>query len=225
VGDATFSTKATARIREICARGKIVIVVSHGMQSIRDICNRCLWMENGRVVMDGKPGEVTKAYIDSVRAADEALLMEKFRKFIGARSLRKGWAVTRVTLFNGECGEERVLLEAGEPTRIRILAVAPIDVLDAMVRVRIVRLDGLLVFNEVFSTMACRLHDQSLGLEIEMTPLVLGTAIYRLDVSLESATNSLAEHSIIFEVVTPAPPTGGKPMLLYPVSASAMLVE
>jgi lipopolysaccharide transport system ATP-binding protein len=225
VGDATFSTKATARIREICARGKIVIVVSHGMQSIRDICNRCLWMENGRVVMDGHPEEVTKAYIDSVRAADEALLMEKFRKFIGARSLGEGWAVTRVSLLNGECGEERVLLQAGEPTRIQIRAVAHIGAVDAIVRVQIVRLDGLLVFNEVVSTMICRLQDQSLGLEIEMTPLVLGTAIYRLDVSLESATNMLAEHSIIFEVVTLAPPTGGKPMLLYPVSASAMLVE
>jgi len=224
VGDATFSGKATIRIKEICARGKIVIIVSHGMQSVKDICNRCLWMENGHVVMDGSPEAVTKAYIDSVRAADEALLMEKFRKFIGVRSLRAGWAVTRVTFLNGEFGEQRVLLEAGQPTRMQIQAVAPVAAVDSIIRVRIMRLDGLLVFNEIFSITASRLCDQSIGLEIEMTPLVLGAAIYRLDVSLESAANIFAEHSSIFEVFTHTPPTGGKPMLLYPVSASATLV-
>lgn len=223
-GDANFSVKATARIREICARGKIVLIASHGMQSIRDMCNRCLWMDNGRVIRDGDPVEVTKAYISSVRAADEALLMERFRKFIGTRSLQEGWAVTRVTLLNGEFDEERVLLEAGQRTRIQIVAVAPMDAVDAVVGVRIVRLDGLLVFNERFPVGTCRLHDQSVGLEIEMNPLVLGTAIYRLDVSLESATSVLAEHSSIFEVVSLTPPSGGKPMLLYPINASATLV-
>jgi lipopolysaccharide transport system ATP-binding protein len=54
VGDASFSAKATARILEICARGKIVILVSHGMQSVRDICNRCIYMKDGQIVMDGR---------------------------------------------------------------------------------------------------------------------------------------------------------------------------
>ena len=78
VGDASFSVKATARILEICARGKIVILVSHGMQAIRDICNRCIYMKDGRIVMDGQPDAVTRAYIEEVREADEAELMLKF---------------------------------------------------------------------------------------------------------------------------------------------------
>lgn len=222
VGDASFSIKATARIMEICARGKIVIIVSHGMGSIKSICNRCLWMENGRVIMDGSPESVTKAYIDSVRAADEAQLMETFRKFIGVRSMHAGWAVKQVAIFNGESGEQRSLLEAGQPTRFEIRAITSVAEVEPSVRVRITRLDDLLVFDEFFPAEAFRLHDQSIALEIEMNPLVLGSAIYRLDVSLEAGTSIYAEGSSIFEVFAFNPPVGGKPMLLYPVTASAM---
>jgi len=225
VGDANFSIKATARIMEICARGKIVIIVSHGMGSIKSICNRCLWMENGHVVMDGSPEAVTKAYIDSVRAADEAQLMEKFRKFIGVRSMQDGWAVKQVAIFNGESGEQRSLLEAGQPTRLEVRAVTPVGETDSGVRVRITRLDDLLVFDECFPVEAFRLCDQSIGLEIEMATLVLGSAIYRLDVSLEAGVTVCAESSCIFEVFAHNPPTGGKPMLLYPVSASAISTD
>lgn len=225
VGDANFSVKATARIMEICARGKIVIIVSHGMHAIKDICNRCIWMENGHVTMDGSPEAVTKAYIDSVRAADELQLMEKFQKFIGVRTLQAGWSFKQVAIFNGESKEKRVLLEAGQATRFVVRALTPISAAGASVRMRITRLDDLVVFDELFSTEAFRLHDQSIALEIEMTPLVLGAAIYRLDVSLEAGAIVCAESSSIFEVFVFNPPTGGKPMLLYPATVAAISTD
>lgn len=225
VGDAAFAAKATKRIREICARGKIVLIVSHSMQAIKDICNRCLWMDNGRIVMDGNPDDVTKAYIDSVRADDEAQLIQKFKKMIGRRSLLDGWEVTQVTLFNGESREQRALLEAGQPTQIKIQAIAPDAMSGAVVRVRIARLDGLSVFDESFSTSTFRLSDQSIGLEIEMTPLVLGVAVYRLEVILELDETVCAENFSIFEVYTLNPPIGGHPMLLYPISVLALSTD
>jgi lipopolysaccharide transport system ATP-binding protein len=221
VGDASFSGKATARIKEICAQGKIVIIVSHGMQSIKDICNRCLWMENGRVIMDGSPEEVTTAYIDSVRAADEALLMERFQKLIGARSSQTGWDIKQVTIFNGKTDEQRTLLEAGQPTRVQICAVAPVGQSNYGVHVRITRLDGVLFFDELFHSDMYRLSDQTLGIEIEMTPLLLGVATYKLEVSLEMGSTVFADNASIFEVYSSDLPTGGKPMLLYPITASA----
>lgn len=220
VGDASFSAKATARIMDICSRGKIVIIVSHGMGSVTSICNRCLWMDNGHVVMDGSPNVVTRAYIDSVRAADEAQLMEKFRKFIGSRSIQTGWSVDQVAIFSGDSGEQRAMLEASHPARFEIRAMLPFDSTGAIVRVQITRLDDLVVFNECFPVEIYRLRDGSVGLEVEMTPLVLGTAVYRLDVSLEYESTICAENVSIFEVFTLNPLTGGKPMLLYPLSAS-----
>jgi lipopolysaccharide transport system ATP-binding protein len=224
-GDTAFAAKAAARIREICARGKIVIVVSHSMRAIREICNRCLWMDGGRVVMDGRPKEVTAAYIDSVRATDEALLIEKFRKLIGVRSSREGWHITEVALFNGEFSEPRTVLEAGLSTRLSVKAVAPSVDVESTIRLRMTRLDGLVVFDEHFPLEPYRLGDRAIALDIEMTPLVLGAAIYRLDVTLMSAQIVCGEYSSIFEVYSLIPSTGGKPMLLYPVSATVTAVD
>src|SRR6185503_15052818 len=71
VGDAGFSRKAGARMQELARAGRIVLVVSHGMRSIVDMCSRCLWLDGGRIVMDGDPRAVTAAYEQSVRAADD----------------------------------------------------------------------------------------------------------------------------------------------------------
>lgn len=222
VGDATFSAKATARIKEICARGKIVIIVSHGMQAIKDICNRCLWMENGRLIMDDSPEVVTKAYIDSVRAADEAQLMGKFRKLIGVRSMQDGWSVQRVAIFGGATGARGALIEAGQPARFEIRAKTPAGHSDVRIRVQIKRLDELLLLDEFYFAEAFSTFDCFIGLEIVMTPLVLGAAIYRLDVSLFDGEVIRAECSDIFEVYTLNPPAGGKPMLIFPISGSAI---
>lgn len=225
VGDANFSAKATARIKQICASGKIVIVVSHSMQSVRDICNRCLWMEDGRVTMDGPPDAVTRAYIDAVRSVDEAQLMERFRRLVGVRSLRAGWQIHKVEIFQPASPDPRFVLQACEPVRFEIHAVTPQAEPQAHVRVRMTRLDGMLVFDESFDVANFRMADRSIALGVEMLPLVLGAAIYRLDVSLESATAVGAEHSGIFEVFVFDPPTGGKPMLLYPMTARAMSAD
>lgn len=225
VGDASFSVKATARILEICSRGKIVILVSHGMQSIRDICNRCLYMKDGRVVMDGTPDAVTKAYVDEVREADEAALLQNFRSHVGSRSFKAGCGFERVTLLSGDSEQNCVRIEAG--CRLRIRVIARHTGLDraAVLRMRIVRLDDVLLFHEDFAVSDYALDLDCVGIEVEFSPMALGAAIYRLDVFLledkRTADVLIAECSTIFEVFTMDPPSGGKPMLLYPVFASS----
>lgn len=227
VGDASFSVKATARILEICARGKIVILVSHGMQAIRDICNRCIYMKDGRIVMDGKPDAVTKAYIEEVREADEAELMQKFQSHVGNRSLKTGSEISRVSLFSGEIELNCVRVEAGSRLRVQIVARHQGIESGAVLRVRIVRLDDLLLFHKDFPIGDYVLDGGDIGLEIEFSPLMLGAAIYRLDVSLlESDPDSCepcARSATIFEVFTLDPPSGGKPMLFYPVTGRVVL--
>lgn len=221
VGDAAFATKATQRIREICARGKIVIVVSHSMQAIENICNRCLWMEAGRVVMDGSPEQVTKAYIQAVREEDEAQLLGKFRELIGLRSFRAGWNIRRLEMYSGAGATPRNLLEVGERVRFALHTESDAGFQGSSVRFRIFRLDGLPVFDETFPGQDYVQEDGSLGMEVAMEPLVLGTGIYRLDVSLGVDAGVVAEASGIFEVRTSNAPPGGKPTLLYPMNVSA----
>lgn len=218
VGDAAFSIKATARIREICSKGKIVIIVSHSMQAIRDICNRCLWMENGRVIMDGAPEIITRSYIDSVHATDEDEIRKRFHKLAGSHSKKEGWEVGRVDIFNGDGGESRKLLEAGLPTHLNIQGIAPQGEKNVCLRIQILRLDDLILFDESLPLQDFRLDDQSFGLKVEMSKLVLGVAVYRLVVILGSLDNVFAKNTSFFEVFSTKLPRGGRPMLLYPIN-------
>ncbi|WP_435202009.1 ATP-binding cassette domain-containing protein [Janibacter sp. GS2] len=61
-GDADFRAKSAARIAEIRDQAGTVFLVSHSNSSIRQICDRVLWMDQGRLVMDGPTEEVLPAY-------------------------------------------------------------------------------------------------------------------------------------------------------------------
>lgn len=62
VGDARFHRRSEAKIREIRENAGTVFHVSHSMKSIKDTCNRALWINKGKLEMDGEPAEVIDAY-------------------------------------------------------------------------------------------------------------------------------------------------------------------
>ena len=68
-GDAEFQARSRDRIAEIRRDASTVFLVSHSNAAIRDSCERVLWMEQGRLVMDGPTEDVVRAYEDSHRKA------------------------------------------------------------------------------------------------------------------------------------------------------------
>ena len=62
-GDAAFMVKAKARMYEMIDKANIMIMVSHDHQLINALCNRVIWMDHGRLVVDGKPEYVIARYL------------------------------------------------------------------------------------------------------------------------------------------------------------------
>lgn len=62
VGDAHFRKKALNAMMQRISGDQTVVFVSHSEGQIRDLCDRVLWIENGKVCMEGSPEEVLKAY-------------------------------------------------------------------------------------------------------------------------------------------------------------------
>jgi teichoic acid transport system ATP-binding protein len=62
VGDKRFQAKSESRIRAIRDGAGTVFLVSHSMKSIRDTCDRVIWLNRGELVMDGPTDEVVSAY-------------------------------------------------------------------------------------------------------------------------------------------------------------------
>ena len=66
-GDAAFLQKANRRMHEMVNISKIMVLVTHSMDSAEEMCNRCIWMERGAIMMDGAPRKVTRAYLESAK--------------------------------------------------------------------------------------------------------------------------------------------------------------
>ncbi len=62
VGDEGFKEKAEARMNELVKATNILVIASHSRDMILKTCNRVLWMEHGKIRMDGPVQEVTDAY-------------------------------------------------------------------------------------------------------------------------------------------------------------------
>lgn len=62
VGDAAFQEKSRKRMLELMGGGTTVLFVSHNIEQIRDMCQRVVWLERGKVKMQGESNEVCSAY-------------------------------------------------------------------------------------------------------------------------------------------------------------------
>ncbi|OLB60770.1 MAG: hypothetical protein AUI11_12520 [Acidobacteria bacterium 13_2_20CM_2_66_4] len=78
VGDAYFAQKSFERISALCARqGTTLLLVTHDLYSAARVCNRIVWLDRGRVLLDGDASFVVKAYEESIRHQEEARLRDE----------------------------------------------------------------------------------------------------------------------------------------------------
>lgn len=78
VGDVFFQQKCITKIREILDRGVTLFFVSHGLNSVKSLCKRAIFLQGGQIVADGPADEVCDLYQNSLttmsaRARDEAV--------------------------------------------------------------------------------------------------------------------------------------------------------
>ena len=74
VGDIKFQKKSAEKLRSLIDSGITVLLVSHSVAQIRDICNTAIWMDKGEIVMIGEVNEVCDAYVKAANdATDEQL--------------------------------------------------------------------------------------------------------------------------------------------------------
>ena len=69
VGDAEFVAKSQAVMRERIRSDKTVVLVSHSAASIRELCDRAVWIDKGRSMASGPTEDVLVAYIESTKKA------------------------------------------------------------------------------------------------------------------------------------------------------------
>jgi len=76
VGDAKFRKKSFEKMRELCQEDRTIVLVSHALGSIEELCDQAIWINKGTLQMEGEPDEVIHAYTEFLGVAETAVTME-----------------------------------------------------------------------------------------------------------------------------------------------------
>ena len=68
VGDEEFRVKSTAEMKRLINSDKTVVLVSHNQQTVRELCDRLVWIENGKIRQIGSTTEVLPNYTSGASA-------------------------------------------------------------------------------------------------------------------------------------------------------------
>lgn len=64
VGDQHFQEKCFNKLQELKDSGKTIVIVSHSLESVKKLCNRAIWINKGKMEMDGKSNQVIEKYLE-----------------------------------------------------------------------------------------------------------------------------------------------------------------
>lgn len=118
VGDEAFQHKCLEKVYEFARTGKTIILVSHDLNLVRQLCDEALWLDRGRVRALGDPVSVTRAYLDW---ANEKAFARADRPPVGPN---RRWGtfeveITRVEFLDRD-GNPCWFFATGDPLTIRL---------------------------------------------------------------------------------------------------------
>ncbi len=119
VGDYAFQIKCLRRVDELRAQGTAVIFVSHDLDTVKELCDRAVWLDGGGVRVEGAPEEVVGQYVRgfSDRDIDDLKNGKKF-----ARGQRWGSGeveILDVCFLDGQ-GRPQTCFVTGEPFEMKL---------------------------------------------------------------------------------------------------------
>lgn len=210
VGDAAFSEKSKKRISQLCAAGSIVIIVSHDMKLIRELCNRCVWLENGKMTMDGSPELITNSYIEKVRNHDDIEYNKRFQNLITCMSFLDGYSLGELKI--NSLGEDLKRIISGAPITITCNFLQNNQKFNSFFKLICKRLDEVIICEY---TASLDKFSNTKNISFEFPRFNLSQGFYHFELFwVDDLGNKLSVSTSILEVTSGNDLEGGRPVLL-----------
>ncbi|MDR1119103.1 MAG: ABC transporter ATP-binding protein [Bifidobacteriaceae bacterium] len=75
-GDAAFRVKAAAKMEELMTSARAMFLVSHALGTIKEMCNDCIWLHKGKLMLHATPEACVKAYTKFLAVGENAFTLE-----------------------------------------------------------------------------------------------------------------------------------------------------
>ncbi|MHB1526426.1 MAG: ABC transporter ATP-binding protein [Candidatus Dormibacteria bacterium] len=123
VGDEAFQRRCIDHIDGMRREGRTLVFVSHAAETVRNLCDRCLWIEHGEPREVGETERVVDAYIGEVNRREMVALQASAAELGGTQPGWMGVRLTAVSFIGG--GAEENAVETGQELSIQISYEAP----------------------------------------------------------------------------------------------------
>lgn len=161
VGDMSFQQKCLVKMRESAKEdGKTVLYVSHNMNTIRQLCDRCIVLDQGKVIFEGAVDNAIDVYMGAVAESPSIVDVREYKR---AKEIKYGVRISEIALID----RERWRIRVGEKLRFLVKIESKIDLRNVCYRSRVSAADetsvSVLVKPNAFS---CK-KDETITIELE----------------------------------------------------------
>lgn len=202
VGDANFQAKCFRKLKEIKAKGTTIVIVSHALGQIEQICERSIWIHDGKIRAEGPAREVDLEYMEFMgEQMQETARKECLQKQSKETSEeedeeepqnKKRWGdgkarIRKIRLTDAD-GVEQSVFRTGDEMHIQLEYQVKQPVTEPVFGVGIFRQDGLQCYGT--NTRIDQIDVSQLVtdgiVELTLSPLYLLPGTYTIDLAIES---------------------------------------
>jgi ABC-2 type transport system ATP-binding protein len=186
VGDQAFQRKSTEKIEQFRREGRTILVVSHSLGLVQQLCDTVVWLEKGQLKMTGPAADVIAAYTGTTYG--------NFAREDASSRTRWGTGDAQFSTINIRNGDGHPIetLRSGEALRVHLEINSHVRIESPVVRVRMETISGELVWSTTTQrgTATLRVLDGPATAELEIPSLPLAEGTYYLSAAITDATGT-----------------------------------
>lgn len=232
VGDAGFQAKCFNRLKEIKAKGTTIVIVSHSMGQIEEICDRSIWINQSEIAVQGKARDVNMQYLEFVgeqqqKHTEKKVGLKKEKEASEVANEEKGDAGQQQKAKHFGNGKARIeavyLLKSDQQECLSFITgdrfIVKMEykvyerIKEAVIGIGIYRIDEIRCYGT--NTKIDQLEQFDLNTDgsvlFEIPTLTLLPGKYVLDVAIENTTGTLVDYCkevCSFEIYSPISDVG-----------------
>jgi len=203
VGDAEFQTKSFERIQQFQSEGTTILLVSHSLDRVKEMCTRAVWLDHGKIVSLGSADNVVELYLQRTNQLESERLRSAPEE---TGEAPRRWGSQKIEIcqvkITGEGGSEQNIFQTGEPLTLHMHydAHEPVDFPNFGIAIH--RQDGTLVTGP--NTALASLELPSLEGKGEITytipslPLLEGLYQFSVAIVNQSDTETFDYHDRLY---------------------------
>jgi ABC-type polysaccharide/polyol phosphate transport system ATPase subunit len=172
VGDESFQQRCLEKFADLRRSGRTIVLVSHGLDAVRNICDRAAWLDHGSLVKEGEAHDVVTAYLESVRD-DRRAHEQASGRLVSREEAEGGWHIRAVHLVDAT-GRDVDVVDSGADLTIRLEIEVARDETVALA-VGLYRTDGVHVAGPVYQFHTGSGGPRTLDYRIPSLRLTAGT--------------------------------------------------